>query len=578
MISINLKKIISRKELQDVISQLMEDIDSSICIQQADGQTLIGSVSESKQGSCRYPIKLADQSIGWVIGNEKSAIMASLISYVAKQEYEKKALARELLEKYKEIDLLQDLSARINTSLDLQEISQFVIEEAVDLLESTNGSICLFNSQTNSFSILGEVGTVCCLQQSLIKFRKSIIDNILKSGEGEIINDITSNPKLRVCDCLVNSIIYVPLKTKEKIIGAIAVGSESGINYRTEHLKILTLLASQAATAIEKALLYQRSCDEAEAAQEQAQKLEQALKQLQQAQAQLVQSEKMSSLGKMVAGIAHEINNPVNFIHGNLNYLNQYIQDLLYLLSLYQKNYSKPVAEIEKTIEEIELDFLLADLPQLLSSMKIGTDRIKEIVVSLRNFSHLDQAEKKSVDLHEGINNTLLILNHRLKATKNQNAIQTIKEYGDLPNIECYAGQLNQVFMNILSNAIEAMIEFNQPPKTATIRISTQVVDSDWVTVCIADNGPGIPEEILHKIYDPFFTTKPIGKGTGLGMAISHQIIVEKHGGLLKCVSKPGEGTEFLIQIPINVSRVNQFKKVINLEHNHLITLPIKYL
>ncbi|MGB3532381.1 MAG: ATP-binding protein [Microcoleaceae cyanobacterium] len=575
MTLINLKKIINRTDLKIVINQTAELVNSSICIQQANGEILMGTVPHPESSTAKHPITVAGKLIGWVFGDEKSAVLASVISYAAKQEYDKKSLAKELLEKYEEIDLLQNISTRINASLDAYEVAEYLIQEAVSLLDSDYGFIYLLDSKTYNFNLLAKVGSICCLQQSVILSQR-ILNILLEKGEGTIINDIAIEPTLTDCNDLLSSVICVPLKTKEKIIGVIAVSRKSLINYTTEHLNILTLLASQTSTALEKGLLYKRSCEAAKNAQEKAEKLQQALEQLQQAQAQLVQSEKMSSLGKMVAGIAHEINNPVSFIYGNLEYFDQYVHDLLSLLSLYQKNYPKPVAEIEETIEAIELDFLLKDLPQLFSSVKIGTNRIKEIVASLRNFSHLGQAEKKLVDLHEGIDNTLLILNHRLKGEKNQSEIQVIKEYGDLPNIECYPGQLNQVFMNILSNAIDAIIEFNIAPKTATIRISTQVVNCDWVEIQIADNGPGIPEKILNKIYDPFFTTKPIGKGTGLGMAISHQIIVEKHGGILKCISETGKGTEFLIQIPIHLSLINQAKEIKNTDLNQLISLSEK--
>jgi len=306
-------------------------------------------------------------------------------------------------------------------------------------------------------------------------------------------------------------------------------------------------------------------------------RLLQTLKTLRQTQAQLIQSEKMSSLGQLVAGVAHEINNPVTFIHGNLPYVNDYVRDLLDLLSLYQQRYPDPDLDIQEKAEAIDLDFITQDLPKTLSSMKVGTDRIHQIVKSLRSFSRLDEAKKKRVDIHEGINSTLLILQHRLKATGVNPGIVVIKEYGILPPVECYPGPLNQVFMNILSNAIDALemetedwgllagkqkeaISSSQFPitnpqsKTPTIRIRTEVVE-DSVLISIADNGSGISEAIREQIFDPFFTTKPVGKGTGIGLSISYQIVVEKHKGVLKCLSEPGKGTEFLIEIPIQGSK-----------------------
>ncbi|HEY9749093.1 MAG TPA: ATP-binding protein [Allocoleopsis sp.] len=285
--------------------------------------------------------------------------------------------------------------------------------------------------------------------------------------------------------------------------------------------------------------------------------LKEALEELQRTQAQVVQSEKMSSLGQLVAGVAHEINNPINFIHGNLMHVQEYTQDLLSFVQLYQQHYPQTTPEIEAEAEEIDFEFLQQDLPKMLASMKVGSDRIRQIVLSLRNFSRMDEAEIKPVNIHEGIDSTLMILQHRLKARPERPEIEIIKDYGQLPLVECYAGQLNQVFMNILVNAIDALEEHNHKrsyqemqanPSQITIR--TTAIDAQWVQVAIADNGGGMTPQTQQQIFNPFFTTKPVGKGTGMGMSISYQIITEKHGGKLECFSTLGKGTEFVIQIP----------------------------
>ncbi|MGQ4648962.1 response regulator [Lyngbya aestuarii] len=316
---------------------------------------------------------------------------------------------------------------------------------------------------------------------------------------------------------------------------------------------------------VEEALL------ESEArAREKATQLGLTLDKLKRTQVQLIQTEKMSSLGQMVAGIAHEINNPVSFIYGNIAPAREYFQELIRVIKAYQQAYPNPTPEVQQITQEIEWDFLVEDWQKLMKSMQVGAERIHEIVCSLRSFSRRSASEIKLVDIHEGIDNTLLILRHRLRPEGNRPEIQVIKEYRQLPLINCYSSQLNQVFMNLLSNAIEALednwvVEGSKLGIMPKITISTEVkyqeniLDADeclWnssiVVIKITDNGPGVSKELQQQIFDPFFTTKPVGTGTGLGLSISHQIVVEKHGGQLSCFSVPGQGTEFIVEIPLN--------------------------
>ncbi|MEH1925042.1 GAF domain-containing sensor histidine kinase [Nostoc sp.] len=348
---------------------------------------------------------------------------------------------------------------------------------------------------------------------------------------------------------------FVPIREGEKLWGLLVAYQNSQPRYwKEEEINLLAQVGVQLGIAIQQAELLEQT-------KRQTLELTQTLQELKQTQTRLIQGEKMAGLGQLLAGVAHEINNPISFIFGNLIHLDEYTQELLKVVKLYREN-SSLLPNVKEKIDKTDLDFLIEDLPKTLESMKVGTERICEIVLSLRNFSRTDEAELKPVDIHEGLDSTLLILGHRLKNNNERPAIEIVKEYADLHLLECYPAQLNQVFMNLLSNSIDALeekfktiqqryLKLSQmcPRIPLTIWISTQAVNNQ-IVIRIADNGLGIPEEVRSHIFDPFFTTKAPGKGTGLGLSISYQIIVEKHHGQIKCSSKPGEGTEFLIEIP----------------------------
>ncbi|BBD62819.1 putative histidine kinase (plasmid) [Nostoc sp. HK-01] len=304
----------------------------------------------------------------------------------------------------------------------------------------------------------------------------------------------------------------------------------------------------QLVVSLKQAQLYTEACNNAQLAQ-------QALSQLQNRQAQLIQTEKMSSLSQLVAGVAHEINNPINFIHGNIKHLDEYIQGLLQLVIMYQQHYPHPPASIQDLINSIDLDFLAEDINSIMQSMQSGANRIRDMIVSLRNFSRLDESAFKEADIHAGIDNTLMILAYRLQIYPEGTQIQIIKEYGDLPLLYCYPGQLNQVFLQIFLNAIEVLSESvrinKQQYKTPSIWIQTQLTSNNRISISITDNGIGIPKEIRSKLFEPFFTTKPVGKGTGLGLFVSYQIVVEKHGGNIWYEPTLDNKTKFVIEIPI---------------------------
>ena len=402
---------------------------------------------------------------------------------------------------------------------------------------------------------------------------QSVINYVLRTSEPLILDNAQVETNFLTDPYVVEqqpkSILCMPILNQGKMLGILYL--ENNLISRAfthDRLEVLRLLTTQAAISLQNAALYntleQKIRQRTQQLSEKNQYLSKTLEELKSTQIQLIQTEKMSSLGQMVAGVAHEINNPINFIYANLDHARNYVADLLDLVTTYQQEYPHSNKKIEQKAKEIELDFLMEDLPKIFSSMQVGSERIRNIIVGLRNFSRLDEAEMKPVDIHEGINSTLMILQHRFRE-QGFHSIEIIKEYERLPQVICYANQLNQVIMNILNNAIDALKEGiiseewgvgsnakNSRLPTPYIRICTELANANMVRIRIADNGPGMTQETQQKIFDPFFTTKPVGSGTGLGLAISYQIVVNKHRGQLTCHSSPGEGTEFIVEMPLN--------------------------
>jgi PAS domain S-box-containing protein len=472
--------------------------------------------------------------------------------------------------------LLNQIASQIRNSLELDTILDTAVQEIRHLMQL---DWCVFiwyrpNSNPPMWEIVYEaknsglpslIGSYTVDEQSSAMVQQVLRLEILRLDDVSTLEDLEVRKIYQAFG--VNSVLSLPLQTAAGDIGVICCyQAEEVQNWSDSEVELMQAVAAQIAIAIDHAELYTQTRTTAKLAQAQTQQLEQTLHQLQRTQSQLIQSEKMSSLGQLVAGVAHEINNPVNFIYGNLTYADEYTQNLLKVLKIYQQEYPQPKTEILEKIEAFEINYIVEDLPKILSSMKVGADRIRDIVLSLRTFSRLDEAEMKKVDIHEGIESTLMILQNRLKNKLDRSAINVIKEYGQLPKVECYPGQLNQVFMNLLSNAIDALeMQINNLDsatenqidiaKNLEIRIHTAVTDNNCVTIRIIDSGPGISENVKKRLFDPFFTTKPIGKGTGLGLAISQSIVVEKHGGRFWCNSELGKGAEFAIEIPLRQKR-----------------------
>ncbi|HYX17931.1 MAG TPA: PAS domain S-box protein [Nostoc sp.] len=529
--------------------------------------------TSEKQDAIEYRVKHKNGSWRWHTSNSSVIRDANgnVLNFVGicYDTTDRKQAEVALRESAQREALLNRLSNQIRASLDLNYIVETAVQEIRNLFQIDRCAFFwyvqdadvpywerVYEAKSSSFPCLLNQQEATNAEIELIA-AKTLNKEIIRINDVETVGDCTAQQFLQ--DFGFTAFMSLPVHTQSGEIGTFSCVSCSGFRpWQDNEVELLQAVTVQLAIAIDQAKLYTQTRIAAQTAQDKAQQLEAALLELQQTQAQLIQTEKMSSLGQLVAGIAHEINNPVNFIYGNISHAREYTKDLLHLVDLYQQNYCPPTPEIHQQVYAIDLDFLKQDLPKILDSMNMGAERIRQIVLSLRNFSRLDEDGTKPVDIHEGIDNTLLLLQNRLKAKSGHPEIQVIRDYGNLPPVICHAGHMNQVFMNLLTNAIDALEEGvgngewgvgEKALPTPQIRICT-LIQEDHVIIGIADNGLGMTEEVRKRVFDPFFTTKPVGKGTGMGLSISYQIVVKKHGGQIQCISAPGEGAKFAIVIP----------------------------
>lgn len=423
--------------------------------------------------------------------------------------------------------------------------------------ETTTGTILVVDDNPTNIQVLFDILTEIGYRVAIAKSGEAALQRLQSYHPDIILLDVMMpgidgfetcrRLKADPATCDIPVIFMTALSDSIDKVKGLSLGAVDYITKPIQHEEALARIRVHLQLRETQKVLEQRSIE-----------LSQTLDHLKQTQVHLVQSEKMTSLGQLIAGIAHEINNPVNFIHGNLTPAKEHIEDLMTCLQLYRECYPQPDPRIQAWMEKVDVEYLEADLPKVINSMKLGSDRIRQLVLSLRNFSRLDEDGCKAVDIHEGIESTLLLLQHRLRARPDHPGIQLVRNYGQLPEVECYPSQLNQVFMNLLSNAIDALEERDQQrhfdeiqANPSTITICTDLLPHQAIAIRIADNGPGIEKTVCSKLFEPFFTTKPIGKGTGLGLSISHQIVTEKHGGKISCQSTLEQGAEFVIAIPI---------------------------